>query len=157
MKTALPTGMIGVAALAAGMLSAPAHMIDGPTSLAPQEIDSARGSLSVPPALEAVVLYGDPSKDGWFALKLELPANYTIPPHSHFRPEVVMVRSGTLHIGTGKTIDRDAARPLPAGSFVAFPSGMAHFAFTEEETVIQLNSTGPWSPGYVSADIRGDR
>jgi hypothetical protein len=26
---------------------------------------------------------------------------------------------------------------------------MAHFAYTDEDTVIQLNSTGPWSLTYV--------
>jgi hypothetical protein len=50
----------------------------------------------------------------------------------------------------GDTINRDRARALPAGSFFAFPPGMAHFAFTNEETVIQLNSTGPWALTYVN-------
>jgi hypothetical protein len=29
---------------------------------------------------------------------------------------------------------------------------MAHYAYTDEETVIQLNSTGPWSLDYVNPD-----
>jgi quercetin dioxygenase-like cupin family protein len=97
-----------------------------------------------------VILYGDPGAEGLFALRLKLPANYTLPPHTHPRPEIVTVISGTFHLGMGDTINRDRARALPAGSFFAFPPGMAHFAFTNEETVIQLNSTGPWALTYVN-------
>jgi hypothetical protein len=50
----------------------------------------------------------------------------------------------------GDTADRSKAHPLGAGSFLAMPPGMAHFAFTDEETVIQLNSTGPWTLTYVN-------
>jgi hypothetical protein len=40
---------------------------------------------------------------------------------------------------------------LPAGSFFALSPGMAHFAFADEDTVIQLNSMGPWGLTYVNA------
>jgi hypothetical protein len=30
------------------------------------------------------------------------------------------------------------------------PPGMVHYAIADEETVIQLNSTGPWSLTYVN-------
>ncbi|MGE5778541.1 MAG: hypothetical protein ACM30D_04445 [Hyphomicrobiales bacterium] len=42
------------------------------------------------------------------------------------------------------------AKPLPAGSFFAFEPGMAHYAFTDEETVVQINSNGPWGINYVN-------
>jgi hypothetical protein len=29
---------------------------------------------------------------------------------------------------------------------------MAHFAYTGEETVIQLNSTGPWTLTYIDPE-----
>jgi hypothetical protein len=41
-------------------------------------------------------------------------------------------------------------RALPAGSFFALSPGMAHFAYDDEDTVIQLNSTGPWGLTYVN-------
>jgi hypothetical protein len=49
----------------------------------------------------------------------------------------------------GEEADRSKTQALPAGSFFAFPPGMAHFAYAEGETVLQLNSTGPWSLKYV--------
>jgi hypothetical protein len=49
----------------------------------------------------------------------------------------------------GEKADKSKSRALPAGSFFALSPGMAHFAYTDEDTVIQLNSTGPWSLTYV--------
>lgn len=149
MKTVAHTLMIGLATAAAA-LSGPAQAADDHTLVTPQEIKWSPGPASIPPGAQSAVLYGNPGKDGLFALRLKLPAGYTLAPHTHPRPEVVTVISGTFNIGMGKTVDRGAARALPAGSFFAFPPGMAHFAFTEEETVIQLNSTGPWSLQYVN-------
>ena len=38
---------------------------------------------------------------------------------------------------------------LPAGSFVQISVGQAHFAWTEEETVVQINGMGPFGIEYV--------
>jgi quercetin dioxygenase-like cupin family protein len=85
-----------------------------------------------------------------FALRLKLPKGYRIPPHTHPKPEVVTVISGTFRLGMGETADESKAKPLPAGSFFALSPGMAHFAAADDDTVIQLNSTGPWSLTYVN-------
>jgi quercetin dioxygenase-like cupin family protein len=83
-------------------------------------------------------------------MRLKLPEGYHIPPHTHPRPEIVTVVSGTLRIGMGEAADRAKARPLPAGGFFAFDPGMAHYAYTDGATVVQLNSTGPWAINYVN-------
>jgi len=95
------------------------------------------------------VLYGDPTREGPFALRLRLPAGYAIPPHIHPGPEIVTVISGEFRLGMGERADRAAARPLPAGGFFAADPGMAHYAFTDRETVVQLTSVGPWSVQYI--------
>ncbi|MGH9811139.1 MAG: cupin domain-containing protein, partial [Terriglobia bacterium] len=73
-----------------------------------------------------------------------------IPPHTHSKPEVVTVISGTFRLGMGENADKDKAQPLPAGSFFALSPGMAHFAFADEDTVVQLNSMGAWGLTYVN-------
>jgi len=50
----------------------------------------------------------------------------------------------------GESADQGQAEALPAGSFFALSPGMAHYAYAEEDTVIQLNSTWPWSLTYVN-------
>ncbi len=150
MKNALPTLMIGVVAVAGVASMTLAETVDEHTLLPAEEIEWGPGPPSIPEGAEAVVLFGDPGEEGLFALRLRLPADYAIPPHTHPQPEIVTVLSGTFHVGMGETADRDEAEPLPEGSFFAFPPGMAHYAFTDEETVIQLNSVGPWSLTYVN-------
>ena len=63
---------------------------------------------------------------------------------------MVTVISGTFRLGMGETADKAKAKALPAGSFFALSPGMAHFAYADEDTVIQLNSTGPWALNYVN-------
>jgi quercetin dioxygenase-like cupin family protein len=136
------------------LLAAPAtptaQAQDGHKILTPQEIKWAAGPASLPPGGEAAVLYGDPSKEGLFALRLKLPKGYRIPPHTHPKPEMVTVISGTFKLGMGEKADQGKATPLAAGSFVALSPGMAHFASADEDTVIQLNSSGPWSITYLN-------
>lgn len=122
------------------------------TIVTPQEIEWGAAPASLPPGAQAATLYGDPAKDGPFTLRLKLPKGYTIPPHSHGKPEIVTVISGTLRVGMGDTLDLNQAEALPAGSFFAMSPGMVHFAATDEDTVLQLNSTGPWSITYVNPD-----
>ena len=105
---------------------------------------------SLPPGAQAAVLYGDPSKEGLFVLRLKLPKNYRIPPHTHPKPEIVTVVSGAFHVGMDASADARKAQRLPAGSFFAFDPGMTHYAHVEGETVVQLSSTGPWTVNYVN-------
>ena len=46
--------------------------------------------------------------------------------------------------------DASKAQALPAGSFFVMAPGMVHTAFADEDTVVQLNSTGPWGITYVN-------
>jgi quercetin dioxygenase-like cupin family protein len=150
MKIALPAILMSALAIGALMANATADSAGEHKIVSPQQIKWGPAPASIPAGAEAAVLYGDPSKEGLFALRLKLPSGYHIPPHTHPKPEVVTVISGTFRLGMGETANRDQADALPAGSFFALAPGMAHFAFADEDTVIQLNSTGPWSLTYVN-------
>lgn len=149
MKLTLPT-LVCVIAFGGAVATIPAQATDDHKILTPNELKWSPGPASIPKGAEVAVLFGDPSKDGPFAMRLKMPKGYQIAPHSHPKPEVVTVISGTFRIGMGETADPSKARPLPAGGFFAFPPGMTHFASTDEDTVIQLNSVGPWSLNYVN-------
>jgi quercetin dioxygenase-like cupin family protein len=144
---------LALSCLLATLIAAPlsqATADEDHTLLRADEVKWSPGPPSIPPGAEAAVLYGNPGEAELFALRLRLPAGYLIPPHVHPRPEIVTVISGTFHIGMGETADRGATEALGPGAFFAFAPGVAHFAYTDEETVIQLNSTGPWSLQYVN-------
>ncbi|WP_274629400.1 cupin domain-containing protein [Arvimicrobium flavum] len=104
----------------------------------------------LPAGAQAAVLFGDPTKEGLFALRLKLPAGYAIAPHTHPADEVVTIISGATNLGMGKTADRSATKALPAGSFFALPPETPHFVFFDEETVLQVNTNGPWGLKYIN-------
>src|SRR6478735_7359921 len=56
---------------------------------------------TLPPGAKVAILSGNPTKKEPFIARVKLPANYTIPPHSHPVPEYDTVLSGTLYVGTG--------------------------------------------------------
>lgn len=96
------------------------------------------------------VLYGDPTKEGVFVMRLKLPKGFRIAPHTHPKPEILTVISGAFHIGMGTTADPKKARRLRSGSFFAFSPGTAHYAHTSQPTIVQLSSTGPWTISYIN-------
>jgi quercetin dioxygenase-like cupin family protein len=104
---------------------------------------------SLPPGAQAAALLGHPAKEGPFVLRLKFPAGFVIPPHRHSKDEFVTVIAGGFAIAAGERLDRAAAKPLPPASFVHLPAGMPHFAWTETETVVQINGTGPFDVVYL--------
>lgn len=118
--------------------------------LRPEQLKWQEGPPSLPAGARFVVLEGDPSQEGFFAMRLKLPAGYKIPPHTHPNVERVTVISGTFYLGTGETFDASATVALPAGSYAFMPPGMKHFASARGETEIQLATMGPWKINYLN-------
>jgi quercetin dioxygenase-like cupin family protein len=148
--SSLVVTLVAGAAAAFGM-AAPAAAADADQVLIEADaFEYAAGPGSIPEGAEYAVLYGNPGEEGLFAMRLRLPDGYHIPPHHHGQPEVVTVISGSFLVGMGEEADREATTKLDPGSFFAFPPGHVHYAYAgEEDTVIQLNSTGPWTLTYA--------
>jgi quercetin dioxygenase-like cupin family protein len=144
--------VILAAAVVAVTLGTPAsaQTMDTHKIISPQDIKWGPAPASIPPGAQAAVLYGDPGKEGLFALRIKVPKDYRIAPHTHPKPEIVTVISGTARLGTGTSGDPASAQVLPAGSFFVMSPGMQHYFFADEETVVQLNSVGPWGLTYVN-------
>jgi quercetin dioxygenase-like cupin family protein len=117
--------------------------------VAPGDIKWADAPPSLPPGAKMAVLEGDPGKKGPFTVRLQMPAGYKIPAHTHPTAERVTVLSGTFHLGTGDKLDETTGQELGAGGFVVMPAGMKHFAWATDETVIQVSSMGPFVINYV--------
>jgi hypothetical protein len=80
-----------VALAVVAAFTVPASAADDHKILTPNDVKWSPGPGSIPKGAEVAVLYGDPSKEGLFAMRLKLPKGYVIPPHSHPKPEVVTV------------------------------------------------------------------
>lgn len=120
------------------------------TVVAADQVTFNPGPPTLPPGAQIAVLLGSPAKEGPFVIRLKFPAAYKIAPHRHPKTEDVTVLSGGFGMATGETFDPGETPMLPAGSFVSIPVGQAHFAWTEEETVVQINGMGPFGIEYVN-------
>jgi quercetin dioxygenase-like cupin family protein len=116
----------------------------------PGDIAWMDGPPSLPKGAQMALLYGDPTKDGMFVMRLKFPENYRIPPHTHPTDEVITVIGGEFNIGMGPTFDPGATKAITTGGVVAMPPGTQHFVQTGRETVVQLSTRGPWGITYVN-------
>ena len=104
---------------------------------------------SMPPGVEISVIEGPLNKAGPITARLRFPANYRLPAHTHPAIEHVTVLSGTFHMGTGDKLDMSKTTALTTGGFAIMQTGVRHFAWTAEETIVQMHSVGPWGITYV--------
>ena len=127
--------------------------------LTPSDLTWVDAPPGLPAGAKIAVLDGDPTKKGLFTIRLQTPDGYKIPPHTHPTVERITVISGTFHIGMGDKFDDSAARELTAGGYVALPARMKHFGWTTGDTIVQINSEGPFVIQYVNPadDPRGTK
>ena len=123
---------------------APLHMMVTPEELNWTEV----GSL--PAGAKVAVIEGPLTEAVPFTFRLKLPANYKIPAHWHPAIEHVTVISGTFHMGVGDKLDTSKTMPLTAGSVAIMQVKTPHFAWTKDETIIQIHGMGPWAINYVN-------
>ena len=83
-------------------------------------------------------------------MRLKMPANYKVPAHHHPTDEFVTVISGDFRVGLGDKLDMDKGQSLKAGAFGEMPAGMNHYAWTTEETVVQIAGPGPFAITYAN-------
>ena len=102
------------------------------------------------PGAKVAVIEGPLTEAVPFTFRIKFPANYKVAPHWHPAIERVTVLSGTIHLGVGDTFDQAKAKALPAGSISIMEPKMNHFAWTSEETVVQLSGMGPWGITFVN-------
>ncbi len=120
-------------------------------ALAPADLQWGDAPPGFPAGAKLAVLAGDPSKTGSYTVRLQMPANYKIMPHTHPATENVTVISGDFHIAMGQKFDESAGKELPVGGFASMPAHMAHYAWSTAETVVQVHGEGPFQINYVNA------
>jgi quercetin dioxygenase-like cupin family protein len=118
--------------------------------LAPGEMQWGEAPPGLPAGGQMAVLDGDPNKKGSFTVRLKAPDGYKVAPHTHPTAERLTIISGTLHLGTGEKFDEAAAREMTPGSFAVLPAGMKHSAWSTGESVVQIQSEGPFQIKYVN-------
>jgi len=144
-KRCATTAVLGACFLAAtAWAQHGSHRIITPGELKWQDV------AALPPGAKIAVIEGKMSEEGPITARVKLPANYRIPPHFHAVQERVTVLSGTMNIGMGDKFEQQKTTAMKPGTVLLMPPKMHHFAWTAEETIFQLNVTGPWTVTYLN-------
>lgn len=132
------------------LLTSPAVWAAGHISLVPSELKWT-DAPSLGPGVKLAIVEGDLKAAGPVMIRIKLPPNAQIPPHTHPGIEHVTVISGTFYLGIGEKFDASKARAYPAGGVTVIPQGMPMFAFTKgKETIVQVHGIGPWGTNYLN-------
>ena len=85
-----------------------------------------------------------------FMVRIKFPAGAKVPAHWHPAIEHVTVMSGTFNIGIGDNFDESKVMRIPAGAVAIMQPKTTHFAFFNDETILQVHGVGPWEVNYVN-------
>jgi quercetin dioxygenase-like cupin family protein len=118
--------------------------------LAPGDLKWSDGPAGLPAGAKIAVVHGDRTKTGLFTIRLQFPAGFKVPPHTHPVAEHVTVISGTLNLGSGPKFDEANTHEMNAGAIAVMPPGMQHFAYTKSGCVLQVHAMGPFEIVYVN-------
>jgi quercetin dioxygenase-like cupin family protein len=105
---------------------------------------------SLPCGAQMALIEGPMNEAKPFIIRVKFPANCKIAPHHHPAVEHVTVMSGAFGMGTGDVHDPAKGMKLPVGSVAIMQPKTHHFAWTTEETVVQVHGVGPWGITYVN-------
>ena len=141
----LAVGLLSGLAVGAQSWAADEHIL-----IAPDAITWGPMPPGLPTGAQAAILSGDPGKNGPFVIRIKTPAGYTVPPHHHSKDEDVTIISGKAGLAMGETLAKGTGKALSAGGFVHMPADMAHFAWTEQDSIIQISGIGPFDITYVN-------
>jgi quercetin dioxygenase-like cupin family protein len=120
-----------------------------PSEIRTSALDSNQIGSSGVPGVHTKVIFGDPSKAGFYTILLFVPAHTTIRAHSHRDDRVATVVAGEWHFGYGNHFDAKSLKTLPPGSVYSEPGGDNHFAQTDNDAVVvQICGYGPTDTRY---------
>jgi quercetin dioxygenase-like cupin family protein len=124
-----------------------------PSEIRGSALDSNQVGTAGLAGVHTKVLFGDPSKAGFYSILLFVPAHTTIQAHSHHDDRMATVVSGTWYFGYGDHFDAKALKILPPGSVYSEPGGTSHnhFARTDKDAVIvHICGFGPTDTRYFN-------
>lgn len=120
-----------------------------PAEIQGSTLDNNQIGSSGVPGVHTKVVFGDPTKVGFYTILLFVPAHTTIQAHSHRDNRVATVVSGEWRFGYGNQFDPKSLKLLPPGSVYSEPGGDNHFARTDNDAVIvEISGYGPTDTRY---------
>ncbi len=151
MKTPVKVMMLGGALLIAVMLTVAAQLDKEPAVLtnSGKWVDCP----GMPPGCQMLKLYGDSAGTGEFAVRFKYQAKYRIGPHTHEGDEhATVISGGPFHVAVGDAFDDKASstKTLHTSDLLIVPAGVHHYAWTDSETILQVNGIAPFKRNFIN-------
>jgi quercetin dioxygenase-like cupin family protein len=104
-----------------------------------------------PKGAQTAILVGDPTKAGdVVVMRIKLPANFLVPPHTHPYAEAVTVISGSAGFGLGEKAEKKGDL-LKTGGLYAHPANDAHYVWTGSEgAILEVHFIAPGGINYIN-------
>ncbi|GBQ62347.1 hypothetical protein AA103196_0284 [Ameyamaea chiangmaiensis NBRC 103196] len=152
----IPAVLMSAGYLAAALMTSSARAdtdASGATVIpAARDVAWQPGPQDFPKSVKYAVLYGDPAKDGPFAIRVMMPPHTLFPLHTHSMDEMLTVVSGSFVHYIGPDMQHASARTMGAGGFVVLPKGVAHALETRNASMVaEVVGRGPFGMTYVNA------
>ncbi|MNG15379.1 hypothetical protein D3C84_992010 [compost metagenome] len=98
------------------------------------------------------MLAGDPSKPAPYVVRVKVPNDTKLMPHTHPEDRIYTVMSGVFYIGFGTVFDPAKLVAYGPGSVVILPANTPHFHWAKSgEYISQVYGTGPLGLEYVDS------
>ena len=118
-------------------------------SILPEQIEW-RAFPAFPASVRLAVLVGEPSQPAPYVVRVKMPADGKLMPHSHPEDRIYTVMSGVFYIGLGDRFDPDSLDAYPPGSVIVLPGNTPHFHWAKSgEYVTQVTALGPLGLDYL--------
>ena len=104
-----------------------------------------------PSSVRLAVVVGEPSAEGPYVIRVKVPRDVKLMPHTHPEDRVYTVISGIFYIGIGDRFDADKLQAYPPGAVIVLPGNTPHFHWARSgEYVSQVSAIGPLGLNYVN-------
>src|SRR5215471_16952378 len=103
-----------------------------------------------PPQARLAVVVGQPSQAGLYTIRVMVPHDVKLMPHTHPEDRVYTVISGTFYIGLGDEFDNEKLQAYPPGAVIILPGNTSHFHWAKSgDYITQVTAIGPLGLEYV--------
>lgn len=103
-----------------------------------------------PQEIKLAVLVGDPSQSAPYVVRVKVPNNTKLMPHTHPEDRIYTVISGVFYIGFGNVFDPAKLVAYGPGSVVVLPRNTPHFHWAKSgEYVSQVYGVDPLGIKYI--------
>lgn len=140
---------IGLALLVGTAIAAPPEAATGHRTVTNEQLTWGSPPPGLPAGAQLAVVDGDPTKPGFFVVRLRAPDGYVVRPHWHSQDERITVLTSRFEMSVGDEPGKNVTVGGP-GAYFMMPGGHHHAARVRGDTIVQIDGLGPFDITYVN-------